>query len=150
MYVNALRKTTLTRSKLQTVLITSIQTEPILTSVSRSNLTLSRHQSSLAWRFRGISGNLARGIHANRLFPMILADTAGATCTPDDFLGCCFGRPSLLAKCIDLDVLLCKAAVQILPTDVGMFHTPLLKATTHHRYNATNMSSFPQAPRSND
>ena len=47
--------------------------------------TLSRHQSSRAWRCHGVSGSLARGTRdlssaANRLFPKVLCDTADATC----------------------------------------------------------------------
>ena len=47
--------------------------------------SLSRPQSSHTWRCHDISGNLARGTRdlshpANRQFPMVLGDTAGATC----------------------------------------------------------------------
>ena len=47
--------------------------------------TLSWHQSSCAWWCHSVCGSLARGTHdlsptANRQFPMVLGDTAGATC----------------------------------------------------------------------
>ena len=53
--------------------------------------TLSRHQSSPALRFRGISGSLTRGTrdvsHATRKrFSMVLCDTAGTTCARISFL----------------------------------------------------------------
>ena len=48
--------------------------------------TLSRHQSSRVQRCRGVSGSVVRGTRdlspaASRWFPMVLGDTAGATCT---------------------------------------------------------------------
>ena len=46
-----------------------------------------------------------------------------------------FGQQPLLAQCVDLDVLLYYVADQKhLSTGVEMFHRPLLKAATHHRY----------------
>ena len=47
--------------------------------------SLSRHQSSRAWRCRGASGSQARDTRdlspaISRQFPMVLGDTAGPTC----------------------------------------------------------------------
>ena len=41
----------------------------------------------------------------------------------------------------DLDVYLYYAALQNLTYGCGMFHRPLLKAATHHRYTVPNMCS---------
>ena len=58
-----------------------------------------------------------------------------------------FGRPSLLAQCVDLDMRLYSAAVQNLVYGVVMFHRPLLKAghTTDTLCLTCSTSSFPQA-----
>ena len=69
--------------------ITRIQTEPTVIIEDNSasfQSTLSWHHSSRAWRCRSVSGSLARDRHdlspaASRRFPMVLGDTAGATCT---------------------------------------------------------------------
>ena len=47
--------------------------------------TFSRQQSIPAWRCRGVGGSVARGISdlspaAGKRFPMVLGDTADATC----------------------------------------------------------------------
>ena len=47
--------------------------------------TLSRHQSSRAWRYRGVSGNVIRSVGdlslaVSRQFPMVLGDITGARC----------------------------------------------------------------------
>ena len=66
-------------------------TDKLLSSLKMTELhsiiqsTLSRHQSSPAWRCRGVSGGLARGtcdlgLAASRRFPVVLGDTACATC----------------------------------------------------------------------
>ena len=83
---NALQKMTLTRSipslaHRQNLLLSLKTTE----CHSTLKLTLSRHQSSHAWRSHGVSGSLAKGTcdpspAASRQFPMVLDDTAGATC----------------------------------------------------------------------
>ena len=86
---NALRKMTLTMSALYTCSsITRLQTESILIIKERHytlQSILSRHQSCRAWRSHGVRGSLARGIRdlssvASRRFPIVLDDTAGATC----------------------------------------------------------------------
>ena len=96
---------------------------------------LSRHQSSYVWLFRGVSGNLARGtcdlsLAAIRRFPMVLDDTASATC----------------ARIISLQGVPVATALlimrQSLPAFVprgraGPVLRPLLKAT-HHRYIVPN------------
>ena len=108
--------------------------------------TLSRHQSTRAWRCRGVSGGLTRGTHdlnpaASRRFPMLLDDTVGATCALIFFPWILFGRPPLLAQCVDPDVRLYYAAVQNLVYGCRNVPQKLLKSSTHHGYIVPNMWS---------
>ena len=113
------------------------------------------------WKFPsvrcGVCGSLARGTRnlspaASRLYPMVLDDTAGATCARiSSFM--LFGRHHCSHNA---SILMCVCIMQPFrtwSTGVGMSHRPLLKAATHHRYTVPNMcsnpsicpSSFPQA-----
>ena len=92
LWINALRKMIPTRSMPHTCTsILRIKTEPTLiaegyrASFQSPVATLSRHQSSHAWRCCGVSGSKAKGISdlspsPSRRFPMVLGQTAGATC----------------------------------------------------------------------
>ena len=53
-----------------------------------------------------------------------------------------FGRPPLLAQCVDLDVRLYYAAVQNMVYGVRMFHRPLLKVVTRHRCGKMLLSEY--------
>ena len=80
--------------------------------------TLSWHQSRRAWRFRGLSGSLAKSTRdlspvASTRLPMVLRDIEGATCARVYSL-MLFGRPPLLAQRVDLDVHLYYAAIKYL------------------------------------
>ena len=145
MWVNALWKMMLNRSTPNMCAsITHIQTELLSTlktterhSTLQSNL--SQHQSSHARWCHHVSGILARGTcdlspAASRRFPMILDDTAGATCT-----WMLLGWPSLLTQCIDFDVNLYYTAIQNLVCGCGNVpqiiaessDTPLIHCAQH-------------------
>ena len=92
-WANAHRKMTLTRSTPRRTRVSPslAYRQNLLSSVktterhSTFQSTLSQHQSSHAWWCRGVSGSLARGTRdmsppASRQFPIVLDDTAGATC----------------------------------------------------------------------
>ena len=113
----------------------------------------------LCWWCHGVNGSLARGTRdlrpaASIWFPMVLGDTAGATCSWISSLDV-VRQPLLLAQCVDLDFCLYHVAIQNLVCGRGnvLQTTALLKAVTHHRYIVPNMcsnpsispSSFPQA-----
>ena len=64
-------------------LLSSLKTTEHLSTLQS---TLSRHHNSRTWRSRGSSGSQARGTRdmspvTSRRLPMVLGDTAGATCT---------------------------------------------------------------------
>ena len=142
---------TLTRSTLYTCTsITRILTETTAIAEDSSTVqsALLRHQSSCAWQCRGVSGIQSRGTRdlssaASKRFQMVLGDTAGAPYAL--FLPwMLFGRPLLLAQCVDLDVVICTTRPsRTWSRDVGKFHRPLLKAVSHHRYIVPNVCSNP-------
>ena len=59
-----------------------------------------------------------------------------------------FGRPPLLAECVDLDVRLCYVVVQNLGYECGNSPQTMLKAATQHWYIVPNMCSNPLIPAS--
>ena len=78
--------------------------------------TLSWHQSNRAWRCRGVSDSLARGsrdlsLVASWRFQWSLA-TQQVQHVPGFLTWMSFGRPPLLAQCVDLDVRLYYAVMQ--------------------------------------
>ena len=90
-WANALQKMTLTRSMSTCVHLSLRCRQNLLSSLKTTDChstlqsTLSQHQSSQAWWCNGVSGSLVRGTHdlspaASRWFPMVLVDTANATC----------------------------------------------------------------------
>ena len=147
LWVNALQKMTFARSTLY--LCMPIQTEPtLITEDNRmpfhSPVDLLQHQSSHAWWCRGVSGSLARGTHdltpaASRQFPVVLGDTAGATCARVFFFWMLFVWPQLLKQCIVLDVCLYYVAIQDLvygcgnvpQITAGSSDTPLIHCAQH-------------------
>ena len=101
--------------------ISRIQTE--LTLITEDNRapfhyqpTLSRYQSTRAWRCRGVSGSLARGTRD-------LNSAAGRTQqlqhVPGFLPWMLFRRPPLLAQCVDLDMRLYYVAVHNLVYGCG-------------------------------
>ena len=114
------------------------------TTERRSTLqsSLSRHQSSRAWRCRGVSGSQARDTRdlspaASRQFPTVLGDTIYATCARISSL-------DVVKAATTARTMTCICTTRPSRTwsaGVAMFHR--LKAATHHRHIVSNMCSNP-------
>ena len=100
--------------------------------------TLSRHQNNRARQCRGVSGSLARltsdlDTAASRRFPMNHGDSRCSMCS-DFFPACCSG----CTRCSHSTSITTRVSTmrpsRTWSTCIGMFHRPLLKAATHHRY----------------
>ena len=113
--------------------------------------------SSRAWRYTGVIGSLAIGtrdlsLAASRRFPMVLGDTAGATCFRISSLDA-VRAATVLARYVDLHLRRYYAAVQNLVCGCGNVSqitsersdTPPIYCAQHVQQTSICPSSFPQA-----
>ena len=148
-WTNALQKMTLTRSTpYMCTAITRIQTEPtLMTEEKRAPFHSPVYSfTTPEWpclACRGVSGSLARGTcdlnpAASRQFPMVLRNTAGATCAQISSLD---AVRAAMAACTMHRSRHASVLCGRPEPGVGMFHRPLLKAATHDRYIVSNIVS---------